>query len=79
MPALSKVRLDCEKGLFDRIEVRRIGGEENKLARCLVFDRSANFLRVVDTTIVKYEYTPRARVRIGEGNDKFLEKVNEAL
>jgi hypothetical protein len=34
---------------------------------------------MVDTTVVEYEYTARARVRIGEGNDKVSEELKESL
>lgn len=79
MPASSKAGLDREEGLFDRVEVWGIGREENKFAQRLVFNQSPDFLGMVDTTVVKDEYTPRAWVRIGERNDKFPEELKKAV
>jgi hypothetical protein len=79
LPLSLKAGFDGEKSLFDRVEVQGIGGEEYELAQRLVFDQRPDFLRMVDTTVVEYEYTARARVRIGEGNDKVSEELKESL
>jgi hypothetical protein len=73
------VGFDGEESLFDRIEIRGVGRKKDELALGLIFNQVPNLFGVVDVTVVEYEHAPRARVRVGERNDQFAEKLKESL
>ena len=65
--------------MFDGIEVQGIGGKENQLAHCLIFNQCLNLFGMVDIAVVEYEHTSRPRIGISEGNYEFLKELNKVL
>jgi hypothetical protein len=76
---LTKVCLDGEEHLFNRVEVRGIRGKKDESAHGLVLNQSPNLFSMMDTAVVEYKHALGPRVTVSQGNDKLSKKLKESI